>query len=96
MKNKTNEEAAEVSDLIEDTQALMSATANIAEDKVVAARRRVAAAIERGKEALNDLKEKAIAGAKATDETIRENPYQSIGVALGVGLVVGYLLGRRK
>ncbi|HEY1791656.1 MAG TPA: hypothetical protein VGG34_01955 [Opitutaceae bacterium] len=30
------------------------------------------------------------------DETIRANPYQSIGVAVGVGLLAGYFIGRRR
>ena len=39
-------------------------------------------------------KKKTIAGVKYTDETVRSNPYQSIAVAAGVGLVIGLLLGR--
>lgn len=35
-------------------------------------------------------------GARQTDRTIRENPYQALGIALGAGLVVGALLGRRS
>jgi ElaB/YqjD/DUF883 family membrane-anchored ribosome-binding protein len=41
-------------------------------------------------------KKKIVAGAKYTDETIRENPYQSMAVAAGLGLLVGVLLGRRS
>lgn len=37
-----------------------------------------------------------IAGAKYTDETIREYPYYSIGIALGVGVLVGALLRRSR
>lgn len=33
-----------------------------------------------------------IAGAKYTDDTIREYPYYSIGVALGLGVLVGFLI----
>jgi ElaB/YqjD/DUF883 family membrane-anchored ribosome-binding protein len=33
--------------------------------------------------------------AKATDAYIHDNPWQAIGVAAGVGLVVGLLTGRR-
>lgn len=35
-----------------------------------------------------------VAGARATDQTIRDYPYYSIGIALGVGLLVGVVLGR--
>jgi ElaB/YqjD/DUF883 family membrane-anchored ribosome-binding protein len=32
------------------------------------------------------------AGAKYTDETIRSHPYESLAIALGVGVLVGALL----
>jgi ElaB/YqjD/DUF883 family membrane-anchored ribosome-binding protein len=51
-------------------------------------------------ECLGDLyagaKKKMIAGAKYTDETIRANPYQSVAIAAGIGLLVGVLVGRRS
>jgi len=75
---------------------LLTATAHVAEEKVVEARQRLTAAIERGREAWNNVQEKAIAGAKATDEVIRDNPYKAIGIALGVGAIIGYLLRRRE
>jgi ElaB/YqjD/DUF883 family membrane-anchored ribosome-binding protein len=81
--------------LLEDAQALLAATAHVAEEKVVEARKRLTAAIEKGKETWNTVQEKAIAGAKATDQVIRDNPYKALGVALGVGVIIGYLLRRR-
>jgi ElaB/YqjD/DUF883 family membrane-anchored ribosome-binding protein len=95
MSNETGAQS-EAENLIEDAQALLSATHQVAEEKVVEARKRLACAIEKSKEAWSAVQEKAIASAKATDKVIRANPYQSVGVALGVGAVVGYLLGRRS
>jgi ElaB/YqjD/DUF883 family membrane-anchored ribosome-binding protein len=95
MKKKTAE-AIDAGQILEDAESLLAATAHIAEEQVASARKRLASAVESGKEMIENLKDKAIAGAKATDETIREHPYESIGVALGVGLLIGYLLGRRK
>jgi ElaB/YqjD/DUF883 family membrane-anchored ribosome-binding protein len=92
-KAHQTEEAGE--HLIEDAQALLAATAHVAEEKVVEARKRLTAAIEKGKEAWNTVQEKAIAGAKATDQVIRDNPYKALGIALGVGAIIGYLLRRR-
>ena len=37
------------------------------------------------------VKEKAIAGARTTDQAIRKSPYQTIGIVFGVGLIVGLL-----
>ncbi len=82
--------------LVGDAQELLAATAHVAEEKVVEARRRLASAIEKGKEVWNTVQEKAVAGAKATDQVIRDHPYQSLGVALGVGALIGYLLSRRN
>lgn len=39
----------------------------------------------------SQLRSKAIAGAKATDQRIRRNPYPSLGIIFGVGVVVGIL-----
>jgi ElaB/YqjD/DUF883 family membrane-anchored ribosome-binding protein len=82
--------------LVEDAQALLAATAHVAEEKVVDARKRLAAAIEKGKETWNSVQEKAVAGAKAADQVIRDHPYQAIGVALGVGALIGFLISRRN
>ena len=81
---------------MEDAKELLAATAHVAEEKVVEARKRLTSAIERGREALESIQERAVATAKATDQVIRENPYRSLGVAFGVGAIVGYLLCRRN
>lgn len=58
-------------------------------------RARFGAAQERMGEFYDGAKKKVVAGAKYTDTAIRENPYQSLAVALGVGVLVGVLIGRR-
>ncbi|HLP77775.1 MAG TPA: DUF883 family protein [Candidatus Paceibacterota bacterium] len=58
-------------------------------------RMRLSAAIESAKETYHRLEEKAVAGAKATDKVIRTHPYESLGVALGVGVLLGYLIRRK-
>lgn len=82
--------------LVDDAQELMEATAGVAEEKVVEARKRLAAAIEKGKDAWRAVQDTAVTGAKATDRAIREHPYPSIGIAFGVGLLLGFLVRRRE
>jgi ElaB/YqjD/DUF883 family membrane-anchored ribosome-binding protein len=41
------------------------------------------------------VRDKAVAGAKVADQTVRENPYQAIAIGVGVGAVMGYLVARR-
>src|ERR1041385_3017765 len=81
--------------LAEDARALMSATADVAGEKVGEARKRLAAALENGKEIYGRVREKAVEGVKAADETVRENPYQAIAIAFGVGAVIGFVVARR-
>jgi ElaB/YqjD/DUF883 family membrane-anchored ribosome-binding protein len=47
--------------------------------------------IEKAKEACERLQEQTAAAAKATDKTIREKPYHAMGVAFGVGVLIGVL-----
>ncbi|HTR43035.1 MAG TPA: DUF883 domain-containing protein [Pseudomonadales bacterium] len=82
--------------LAEDAQALLAATADVAETKVIEARKRLSAALERGKEAWGQVQDYTAAQAKAADELVREYPYQSIGIALGVGALLGLLMSRRS
>jgi ElaB/YqjD/DUF883 family membrane-anchored ribosome-binding protein len=82
--------------LVEDARALMAATADVAGDKVAEARRRLAAALDSGKQVFGRVREKAVEGAQAADQLVRENPYQTLVIAFGVGAVIGFLLGRRN
>jgi ElaB/YqjD/DUF883 family membrane-anchored ribosome-binding protein len=85
----------DLSTLAEDARALMIATADVAGEKVGAARQRLAAALERGKEIYGRVHEQAVEGAKAADECVHEHPYQAIGIAFGVGAIIGCLVARR-
>jgi ElaB/YqjD/DUF883 family membrane-anchored ribosome-binding protein len=42
------------------------------------------------------VEEKTVERAKAADRVVREHPYPTIGVAFGVGLLIGVLAARRK
>ena len=81
--------------LVRDAEELMKATAGQAGEKVTEMRTRLAAALESAKTTCHRLEEKTLAAAKATDRTIREHPYESVGIAFGVGLLVGVLVARK-
>ncbi|HEY5080028.1 MAG TPA: hypothetical protein VII43_09275 [Opitutaceae bacterium] len=59
----------------------------------------VRARFEAAQDRFNDMyvgaKKRIVAGGRYTDHAIRENPYQSIAIAAGVGLLLGVLIGRR-
>ena len=78
-----------------DAEAVLHATAGQAGNKMSELRSRLTHALESAKANCQRIEEKAVAGAKVADKTIREHPYESIGVAFGVGLLIGVLVGRR-
>ncbi|PYJ02507.1 MAG: hypothetical protein DME25_15845 [Verrucomicrobia bacterium] len=41
------------------------------------------------------MEDRAVEQAKAADKVIREHPYYTIGLAFGLGLVIGVLARRR-
>jgi ElaB/YqjD/DUF883 family membrane-anchored ribosome-binding protein len=90
---------ADLKTLTRDAEDLLKATAGDVSEKAKEARSRVAAALERAKATYTQLQEqtvaKARAAAKQADVVIREHPYESIGVAFGVGLLIGVLVSRR-
>jgi len=82
--------------LVHDGEELLKAGASELGEKGLELRERLQAAVDRARVACQRLEDRAIAGAKAADRTIHEHPYQAIGIALGVGLVVGLLAGRSR
>jgi ElaB/YqjD/DUF883 family membrane-anchored ribosome-binding protein len=85
-----------VNQLAEDASALLAATADVAGDKVGAARQRLAAALDNGRVLAGRVRDRAVAGAKATDQAVRTHPYQVIAIGVGVGALIGYLIARRS
>jgi len=61
-----------------------------------ALRARFDAAQERFADIYAGAKKRIVASGKYTDQAIRENPYQSLAIAAGVGMLIGVLLGRRS
>ena len=71
-------------------------TENRFENEKTELRARLTAALEKAKDGCERLQDKTVAAARATDEAIREHPYQAVGVALGAGVLIGLLLARSR
>ena len=85
--------------VISDAEDLLRATASTAGEKVVAAREKVRDSLDRAKvklaeveDVLNDSGKQA---ARATDEYVHENPWRAVGIAAGIGVIIGMLISRR-
>lgn len=85
--------------VIADAEELLRMTADQAGEGAAELRGRVQGRIQQAKAELAHLQDVAVAKVKAvghaTDEFVHDNPWKSIGVAAGIGLVVGLLIGRR-
>ena len=81
--------------VVHDGEELLRAGTRDLTERGMAARERLAAALEVAKDTRRKLQERAVAGAQATDRYIREYPYQSLGLAFGVGMLLGVLVNRR-
>ena len=90
---------ADLKSLVRDSEDLLKATAGDVSEKAKEARARVAAALERARVTCENVQEQTLATAKAAaqqaDTVIRAHPYESIGVAFGIGLLIGVLVTRK-
>jgi len=85
--------------VVADAEALLKATAGQGGEAMTAMRGRVETSLATAKTKIGEAEAALVARtkatARATDEYVHENPWKAIGVATGVGLVVGLLIGRR-
>jgi ElaB/YqjD/DUF883 family membrane-anchored ribosome-binding protein len=81
--------------LTENARTLFEATAEIADEKIKIARRKLQETLHGAGESCSRWRERAVVGAQAADKAVRTHPYATVGVALGVGVLIGYLVSRR-
>ena len=90
---------ADLKTLASDAEELLKATAGDVSEKAKEARVRLGAALDRAKTSYAVMQDQGIETAKIAarkaDETIRAHPYESVGVAFGLGVLLGVLLRRK-
>ena len=79
-----------------DAEELIKTKAEEINDKTREARFRLKATLNSAKETCEALEEKAVNSVKAADRAIRTHPYPTLGIALGIGVILGILIGRRS
>ncbi|KQV46584.1 MULTISPECIES: YqjD family protein [unclassified Duganella] len=89
----------DVKTLVKDAQALFTAATALTGEKADELRGRGMKALDSALAKAHEAQASAVAGAKqaaaSTDAYVKENPWRSIAVAAGVGLLVGVILGRK-
>jgi ElaB/YqjD/DUF883 family membrane-anchored ribosome-binding protein len=81
---------------VREGQELLNAVTGETGEKGRALRAKLEAAVEKAKALYENLEKKTVAAAKAADQTVRDHPYQAIGIAFGVGLLIGVLAARSR
>jgi ElaB/YqjD/DUF883 family membrane-anchored ribosome-binding protein len=85
--------------VVSDAEELLRATASQAGEGAAAVRARIQENLQTVKESLIDAEtaviERTRQAAKVTDQYVHDNPWKAIGIAAGVGALVGMLIARR-
>ncbi len=90
-----NKLAADFKVVLQDAESLIKATAGDLGERAREARSRLAASLETAKTNCQKMQGEAVERAKAADQLVREHPYESLGIAFGVGLLLGLLVSRK-
>jgi ElaB/YqjD/DUF883 family membrane-anchored ribosome-binding protein len=85
----------DLAEVMRDTEDLLHAGAQDLTERGSRSREKLAAALELAKETSRKIEDQARVSAKAADRLLREDPYQAIGIAFGIGLLLGVLIRRR-
>jgi ElaB/YqjD/DUF883 family membrane-anchored ribosome-binding protein len=95
----TDQLVADLKAVMHDAEALLRATSSQTGERIQEVRAKAEQSLQQARARLSELEREALRRAQevadATEVYVRENPWQSLGIAAGVGLLVGLLLSRR-
>jgi len=85
--------------VMRDAEALIKASADQGGEKMTEARAKIRASLDAAKARVVDAERAAVQRGEdamnATEDYAKRNPWQAMGIAAGLGLVIGVLLARR-
>ena len=82
---------ADLGTVVKDAEALFKDAGEKLPEKT---REQLRKAVDQIKEKCEAVQKAAIKGARSTEKVVREHPYESLGVAVGVGLLIGLLINK--
>jgi ElaB/YqjD/DUF883 family membrane-anchored ribosome-binding protein len=87
----TEKAMRDLGEAVHEAETALKSTASGSAEKVHELRARLIASIDKAKAVCAQLQEKTVKAAKATDKAVHEHPYQVVGMAFAIGLLVGVL-----
>lgn len=91
--------AAEIQTLVHDTESLLRQTSEVAGHQVQELRAKISDNLGRARDLLKEteqsLEQQGRVAVEKTEEYVQQHPWQTIGIAAGVGFLLGLLAGRR-
>ena len=95
----TDQLAADLKTVMQDAEALLKATSAQTGEKIQEIRAHAEESLQQARARLSEVEEEALRRAReitdSAEDYVRENPWQSVGIAAGAGLLLGLLLSRR-
>jgi len=85
----------DLSALARDAGEILAATDGDAVERAREIRERLAAALQRADETIHQLAEPPAAGLAGVEDFVRRRPLQALGLAVGAGLLLGFILKRK-
>ncbi|MBB4867994.1 ElaB/YqjD/DUF883 family membrane-anchored ribosome-binding protein [Pseudomonas nitritireducens] len=90
---------AEFQALVSDTEKLLQSSADLAGAEADQMRAQIHESLKRARDAIystkDSLRDQGKAAVDATEDYVGDHPWQAVGVAAGVGFLLGLLVSRR-
>ncbi len=90
---------SDIKTILADVEELLKQTANTTGERAIELRENALTKLKQAKEKAAEAQaaviEKGKKAAHATDDYVREHPWQAVGVVAGVGILIGLLINRK-
>lgn len=97
--NGESARGAEWHNLVADVEDLVKKVANVDDAEIARIRGKVQETLAKAKSTADDgaalVRARAGEASDATDQYVHENPWAAVGIAAAIGIVIGFVAGRR-
>lgn len=99
INHQKNKLLSDLQQVIQDAEHLLKSSEHSASDQIHSAKEKIEAALRHTKSELEQLEESVVTKGKevadSADTYVKKHPWQSVGIAAGVGVLIGLLIARK-